>query len=55
MPIDSFHDHRIAMSFLISSIGIGKQVKVIDTENITTSFPQFIELAGKIGMHINED
>ena len=54
MPIDSFHDHRIAMSFLISSIGIGEQVKVMDTENITTSFPQFIELAGKIGLHINE-
>ena len=54
MPIDSFHDHRIAMSFLISSIGIGKKVKVMNTENITTSFPQFIELAGKIGMHIHE-
>ena len=54
MPIDSFHDHRIAMSFLISSIGIGKQVKVMDTDNISTSFPQFIELAGKIGMHIHE-
>jgi 3-phosphoshikimate 1-carboxyvinyltransferase len=54
MPIDSFHDHRIAMSFLISSIGIGKKVKVMNTENITTSFPQFIELAGNIGMHIHE-
>ena len=54
MPIDSFHDHRIAMSFLISSIGIGKPVKVMDTDNISTSFPQFIELAGKIGMHIHE-
>ena len=54
MPIDSFHDHRIAMSFLISSIGIGKKVTVLDTDNITTSFPQFIELAGKIGMHIHE-
>jgi 3-phosphoshikimate 1-carboxyvinyltransferase len=55
MPIDSFHDHRIAMSFLISCIGIGKKVTVLDTENITTSFPQFIELAGKIGMSIHED
>ena len=54
MPIDSFHDHRIAMSFLISSTGIGKHVKVLGTENITTSFPQFIELAGKIGIDINE-
>jgi len=54
MPIDSFHDHRIAMSFLISSIGIGKKVTVLDTDNITTSFPQFIELAGKIGMSIHE-
>jgi 3-phosphoshikimate 1-carboxyvinyltransferase len=54
MPIDSFHDHRIAMSFLISSIGIGNKVTVLDTDNITTSFPQFIELAGKIGMSIHE-
>ena len=43
-----------ALWFLISSIGIGKQVKVMDTDNISTSFPQFIELAGKIGMQINE-
>ncbi|MEK9650108.1 MAG: 3-phosphoshikimate 1-carboxyvinyltransferase [Gammaproteobacteria bacterium] len=52
--IDSFKDHRIAMSFLISAIGIGKQVLVKDAENIATSFPQFIDLVGKIGMTIHE-
>ena len=52
--IDSFHDHRIAMSFLISSIGLGEKIKVLDTDNIATSFPQFTELVGKIGMTVYE-
>lgn len=52
IEINSFHDHRIAMSFLISSLGIGKQVKVLNTENISTSFPNFIELMGSLGFSI---
>ena len=52
IEINSFHDHRIAMSFLISSLGIGKQVKVLNAENISTSFPDFIELMGFLGFSI---
>ena len=52
IEINSYHDHRIAMSFLISSLGIGKQVKVLNAENISTSFPDFIELMGFLGFSI---
>ena len=52
IEINSFHDHRIAMSFLISSLGIGKQIKVLNAENISTSFPDFIELMGFLGFSI---
>ena len=54
IQIDSFHDHRIAMSFLISSIGIGSKITVSDADNIFTSFPNFIDIANKIGITIME-
>ncbi|MDR1460793.1 MAG: 3-phosphoshikimate 1-carboxyvinyltransferase [Campylobacteraceae bacterium] len=44
--VDSFGDHRIAMSFAIASIVCGGMVK--DTECINTSFPNFTELLSKI-------
>jgi len=45
--INSFGDHRIAMSFAVA----GTRVPMIieDTECINTSFPTFIELFSKIG------
>jgi 3-phosphoshikimate 1-carboxyvinyltransferase len=44
--IDSFGDHRIAMSFLIA--GLLTPMTIQDTECIQTSFPNFIELLSKI-------
>lgn len=40
--VDSFGDHRIAMSFLIAGLKCG--IKVNDTQCIETSFPNFMEL-----------
>ncbi len=45
--VNSFGDHRIAMSFLIAGLMSGMEVE--DTECIETSFPNFLELLAKIG------
>ncbi len=42
--INSFSDHRIAMSFIIAGLVSVKPITVLDTENINTSFPNFIEI-----------
>jgi 3-phosphoshikimate 1-carboxyvinyltransferase len=46
--INSFGDHRIAMSFAIA--GTRVSMKIEDIECINTSFPNFIELLSQIGM-----
>jgi len=45
--INSFGDHRIAMSFAIA--GTKTAMKIEDIECINTSFPNFIELFSQIG------
>ena len=44
--IDSYGDHRIAMSFAILGILCGMEIKDVDC--ILTSFPNFNELLSKI-------
>ncbi len=44
--IDSFGDHRIAMSFAIA--GLKAPMEIEDTHCISTSFPNFIDLLSKI-------
>ena len=39
--IDSYGDHRIAMSFLIAGLVSHKPITVLNTSNIDTSFPGF--------------
>ena len=48
--IQSFGDHRIAMSFAIFGLVYG--VEIDDTECIKTSFPNFLELLEQIGAKI---
>ena len=52
--IDSFNDHRIAMSFLISGIRSKRGITVQNCNNIETSFPQFKDIMNSLGMNINE-
>ena len=42
--IDSYGDHRIAMSFLIAGLVSDKPITVLNTSNINTSFPGFEEI-----------
>ena len=55
IEIDSYGDHRIAMSFLISSLKIKQGVIVDDCKNIYTSYPNFIETMNSLGMQINAE
>ena len=54
IEIDSHGDHRIAMSFLISSLKLKNGVNVEDCKNIYTSYPNFLETMNSLGMQINE-
>jgi len=42
--INSYGDHRIAMAFAIAALVSKKSITIIDTKNISTSFPNFIDL-----------
>ena len=50
--IDSFGDHRIAMSFLIAGLRFDSEVHVNDCKNIDTSFPSFFETFSSLGAEI---
>ena len=39
--VDSFDDHRVAMSFIIAGLISDKPITVLNTSNINTSFPNF--------------
>ena len=50
--INSFGDHRIAMTALIASVCSEDDVLVKNTKNIDTSFPDFVAVMNKIGLNI---
>ena len=54
ISIDSFNDHRIAMSFLIAGLKCSKPITVKNCENIFTSFPNFIELISSVGYELEK-
>lgn len=52
--IVTHHDHRIAMSFTVASLRAKESIKVLDTANVATSFPGFVELARHCGIQVEE-
>jgi len=54
VTIDSHHDHRIAMSFLIAGLNCNQPITVLDCDNILTSFPAFIELTASLGYNLEK-
>ena len=50
--IDSYGDHRIAMTALIASVCSKSDILVHNTKNIDTSFPTFVETMNQVGMNI---
>lgn len=51
--IDSLGDHRIAMAFAVSSLRASEEIVIEDCANVATSFPDFVELATRIGMSVS--
>ena len=52
--VDSFDDHRVAMSFAISGIISSKPITILNTKNIATSFPNFVDSLRKINVEVYE-
>jgi 3-phosphoshikimate 1-carboxyvinyltransferase len=52
--IDSFGDHRIAMSFAIASLRAAESISIRDVANVATSFPGFVALARAAGLDVCE-
>lgn len=52
--IDSWGDHRVAMSFAMAALRARGPIEVHDCANVRTSFPGFAGLAAGAGLHIRE-
>ncbi len=52
--VDSSGDHRIAMSFAISSLRASAPIEILDVANVATSFPGFATLGRSVGLDIEE-
>ena len=52
--INSLGDHRVAMASSIASLRADGEVRIVDCDNVGTSFPDFIEVCGDIGIKIKE-
>lgn len=50
--VNSHHDHRIAMSFAIAALRASGPIVIEECDNVATSFPNFVELAGEAGLSI---
>nr|WP_086931387.1 bifunctional prephenate dehydrogenase/3-phosphoshikimate 1-carboxyvinyltransferase [Agarilytica rhodophyticola] len=51
--VESFGDHRIAMSFTIAALRATGEITVKNCANVATSFPNFTDLAGQIGISLD--
>ena len=52
--VSSHHDHRIAMSFAVASLRASGTITIEQADTVATSFPNFVELAGSVGMNITK-
>jgi 3-phosphoshikimate 1-carboxyvinyltransferase len=52
--VDSFYDHRIAMSFAIAGCVAKSPIYIKDCNNVATSFPNFTQVANKLSLSIEE-
>ena len=52
--IDSGGDHRIAMAFAMASINAETVITILNTENVMTSFPNFVATVSELGLKISQ-
>ena len=51
--INSHGDHRIAMAFAVAGMISAESMLINDCDNVSTSFPGFVDLARQAGMDID--
>lgn len=51
--IACYHDHRIAMAFAIASLRATGPIRILEADNVATSFPDFVGLAERSGLRIS--
>ncbi|WP_348762122.1 3-phosphoshikimate 1-carboxyvinyltransferase [uncultured Salinisphaera sp.] len=51
--IASHEDHRIAMAFAMAGLRAAEPIVIDDCDYVATSFPNFVELAGRAGLSID--
>ncbi len=52
--VNSYSDHRIAMSFAIAGLISQNSLTIMDTQNISTSFPTFVSILRELGVEVFE-
>jgi 3-phosphoshikimate 1-carboxyvinyltransferase len=50
--VDSRGDHRIAMSFAVASLRAEEPIEILNTAEVATSFPTFLEVARAAGLAV---
>jgi 3-phosphoshikimate 1-carboxyvinyltransferase len=50
--VDSGGDHRIAMSFVVASLRASATIEILNTAEVATSFPNFVDVATAIGLKL---
>ena len=53
--VDSRGDHRIAMSFAVASVRATAPIEIMNTAEVATSFPSFLEVAQGAGLRITAE
>jgi 3-phosphoshikimate 1-carboxyvinyltransferase len=50
--VDSRGDHRIAMSFAVASLRASEHIDILNTAEVATSFPSFLDVAAAAGLRV---
>lgn len=53
--VDSHGDHRVAMAFLVAGAVAHREIRVLNTEAISTSFPEFVNDFHQVGGQVVVD
>lgn len=53
--VHSHGDHRIAMSFAMAALRAAGPIDIDDCRNVDTSFPGFVDLAGDVGLRLEQE
>ena len=52
--VNSYDDHRIAMSFAVAGLVSQHSLTILETQNISTSFPTFVTILRELGVEVFE-